>query len=49
MKLGDCDFLCRRFVSRPGETIALQALLPQTESVAVPVHRFQESAFVIVE
>ena len=48
-QLIDRDFSCRFFVSRPGEVIALQALLPQTESVAVSVHRFQESALVIAE
>src|SRR5271157_1062354 len=35
--------------SWPGETMFLQTLLPQTESVAVPIHRFQDPSFAIAE
>ena len=37
------------FRVRPGEPVALKALLPQAETVAVPVQRLQEPPLVIGE
>ena len=33
---------CRLFVLRPGELVAVDFLLPQTESVSVPVDDLQQ-------